>query len=148
MEKQKVAGKRPGGHLMERSPTREEFCQAVQQEAARLADQVWERVVAAGTTRDVDVWLREQGGALLRAIVGEALTARAEALGSAGRCACGGPFQFRQRRPFQVHTVLPGRDADVRALYGQCATCHRGHWPVLHELGVDAEGVTVGLQEL
>jgi hypothetical protein len=39
---------------MERSTTREEFCQAVQQEAARLADQVWERVVATGSTREVD----------------------------------------------------------------------------------------------
>jgi len=133
---------------MERSTTREEFCQAVQQEAARLADQVSERVVAAGSMRDVDVWLREQGGALLRAIVGEALPARAEALGSTGHCACGGPFQFRQRRPFRVHTVLPGRDADVRALYAQGAACHRGHWPVVHEVGVDAEGFTVGLQEL
>ena len=133
---------------MERSTTREEFCQAVQREAARLADQVWDRVVVAGTTRDVDLWLREQGGALLRAIVGEVLTARAEALGGAGRCACSGPLQFRQRRPFRVHTVLPGRDVDVRALYAQCGACHRGHWPVLHELGVDAEGFTVGLQEL
>ena len=39
---------------MKRSPTREEFCQAVPQETARLAEQVWKRVVAAGRTRDVD----------------------------------------------------------------------------------------------
>ncbi len=133
---------------MERSTTREEFCQAVQQEAARLADQVWERVVATGATREVDGWLREQGGALVRAILGAALTARAEALGGAGQCVCGGALKFRQRRPFRVHTVLPGRDADVRALYAQCVACHREHWPVLQELGVDAEGFTVGLQEL
>jgi hypothetical protein len=133
---------------MERSTTREEFCQAVQQEAARLADQVWDRVVAVGRTRDVDGWLREEGGTLLRAILGTALTARADALGGAGRCACGGARQFRQRRPCRVHTVLPGRDVEVRAVYAQCAICHRGHWPVLHELGVDAEGFTVGLQEL
>lgn len=133
---------------MERSITREEFCQAVEQETRRLAEQVWERVVAAGTTRDADAWLREQGGAVLRAILGAALTARAEALGSEGRCGCGGPIRFRQRRPFCVHTVLPGRDVDVGALYGQCEACHRGDWPVLAELGVDAEGFTEGLQEL
>ena len=133
---------------MKRSTTREEFCQAVQAEAARFADQVWERVVASGQTRDVDGWLREQGGAWLRALLGQALTARADALGGAGACACGGRVQFRQRRPARLHTVLPGRDVDVRAVYGQCAACHRGHWPVLAEVGVDGAGFTVGLQEL
>ena len=133
---------------MERSTTREEFCQAVQEEAARLAEHVWERIVAAGRTRDADTWLRDQGGALLRASLGAALTARAEALGGLGECACGGSLRFRQRRPFRVHTVLPGRDADGRAHYAQCETCHRGSWAVLDELGVDAEGFTVGLQEL
>jgi hypothetical protein len=133
---------------MERSTTREEFCQAVQQEAGRLAEQVWARLVAAGSTRDADTWLRGAGGALLRGILGLALTARAEVLGGEGRCSCGGRLQFRQRRPCQVHTVLPGRDVDARAIYARCETCHRGHWPVLDEVGVDAEGFTVGLQEL
>lgn len=133
---------------MERSTTREEFCQAVQQEAARLAEQVWDGVVTSGARRDVDTWLREQGGMLLRRILGLALTARAEVLGGSGTCACGGPQQFRQRRPVRLHTVLPGRDVALRAVYGQCVRCHRGQWPVLAELGVDAEGFTVGLQEL
>jgi hypothetical protein len=39
---------------MERSTTREEFCQAVQQEAARLAEQVWDGVVTSGAGR---VWV-------------------------------------------------------------------------------------------
>lgn len=133
---------------METSTTREEFCQAVQQEAARLAAHVWERVVADGALRDIDTWLRQEGGAVLRSILGHALTARAEALGGAGACACGGLVQFRQRRPFAVHTLLPGRDVAVQAVYSQCTACRRGHWPVLHELGVDAEGFTLGLQAL
>ena len=91
---------------------------------------------------------RAGGGAWLRALLGQALTARADALGGAGACACGGRVQFRQRRPARLHTVLPGRDVDVRAVYGQCAACHRGHWPVLAEVGVDGAGFTVGLQEL
>jgi hypothetical protein len=133
---------------MERSTTREEFCQAVEQAASQLGEQVWERVVVNGRTREADAWLREHGGAVLRAILGQALTARAEALGSEGRCGCGGAIRFRQRRPFRVHTVLPGRDVDVGALYAQCEACRRGHWGVLAELGVDGEGFTVGLQEL
>ena len=133
---------------MERSTTREEFCQAVQEEAGRFAEQVWDRVVAHGPARDADTWVRERGGTLLRAILGQALTARAEALGGTGGCACGGRVQFRQRRWCRVHTVLPGRDVDARAIYAQCEACHRGHWPVLDEVGVDGEGFTVGLQEL
>lgn len=133
---------------MERSTTREEFCQAVERLAQQLAEDVWARVVAAGATSDADRWLREHGGALLRAILGRALTARAAILGAAGTCPCGGPLRFRQRRPARVHTMLPGRDVDVQALYAQCAVCRRGQWPVLRELGTDAEGFTVGLQEL
>ena len=49
---------------METSTAREDFCQAVQQETARLAAQVWERVVADGAMRDIDPWLREEGGAV------------------------------------------------------------------------------------
>jgi Uncharacterised protein family (UPF0236) len=133
---------------MERSTTREEFCQAVCEEAGRFAEQMWNRLVVHGTTRDADTWVREHGGVVLRAMLGQALTARAEALGGESRCRCGGRVQFRQRRSCRVHTVLPGRDVDVRAVYAQCATCHRGHWPVLEEVGVDAEGFTVSLQEL
>jgi hypothetical protein len=109
---------------------------------------MWDHLVVHGTTREADMWVREHGGAVLRAMLGQALTARADALGGAGRCPCGGPVPFRQRRSCQLHTVLPGRDVDVRAVYAQCEACHRGRWPVLAEVGVDAEGFTVSLQEL
>jgi len=94
------------------------------------------------------VWLRETGGQFLRQVLGAAVTARAARRGAAGRCGCGGAMTFRQHRPFRLHTVLPGRDVDVRLVYEQCGTCRRGQWPVREELAVDAEGFTRGLQEL
>jgi hypothetical protein len=43
---------------------------------------------------------------------------------------------------------VAGREVDATLLYGQCAQCHAGMWPVLHELGADPEGFTPALQAL
>ena len=45
---------------MERSITREEFCQAVRDEVEAFATEVWQTVVEGGETERVDAWLREQ----------------------------------------------------------------------------------------
>lgn len=133
---------------MERSITREAFSQAVREAAAQLASEVWQDVVDGERGAGADTWLRQRGGAFLREVLGAAWTARAEHVGVRGRCECGGTQQFRQRRPMQLHTVLPGRDVAVRVLYGQCEQCHVGVRPLLSDIGVDAEGFTSGLQEL
>lgn len=133
---------------MGRSITRDEFSQAVNDAAARLASEVWTAVVETADGVGADAWLRERGGAFLREVLGAAWTARAERVGITGQCRCGGPYQFRQRRPMQVHTVLPGRDVAVRVPYGQCEACHAGVRPLVAALGVDAEGFTPALREL
>lgn len=133
---------------MERCTTREEFCQQVSGLAEALAQEVWTTVVDT-TSEGADVWLRARGGAWLRGVLGEALTARAERLGTPGPCgACGGAPGFRQHRPKRVHTVLPGRDVETSLVYGQCAQCQTGVWPLLQELGTDAEGFTPALQQM
>lgn len=132
---------------MERCTTRAEFCQAIQTMTETLASELWTTVVEGGSA-GADAWLRMHGGAWLRRALGVALTARADALGVSGRCGCGGARTFRQHRPVRVHTVLPGRDVDTTLVYGQCTQCHQGTWPVLGELGVDAEGFTPALQTL
>ena len=83
----------------------------------------------------------------MRRMLGLALTARAEQLGVSGVCACGGRLVFREHRPM-VHTVLPGRDVETTLVYGQCAECQAGVWPLLRELGTDPEGFTPALQAL
>lgn len=111
---------------MERSTTRAAFCQALQTLTEPLAEAVWTRLVA-GDLSDADTWLRATGSAWLRQVLGAAVTARAEQLGVAARCACGGAVTFRQRRPARIHTVLAGRDIEATVQYGQCAACQRGH---------------------
>ena len=111
---------------MERCTTREEFCQHVSGLAERLAEEIWTTVVAT-TSEGADTWLRAQGGAWLRRVLGAALTARADRLGTSGPCGtCGGPLGFRQHRPVRVHTVLPGRDVETTVVYGQCGQCRAG----------------------
>ena len=132
---------------MERCTTREEFCQAIGALAEAWAGALWTTVVET-TSADADVWVRTHGGALLRGALGVAVTARAERLGVSATCGCGGTLAFRQHRPTRVHTVLPGRDVDATVIYGQCATCRRGTWPVLGEIGVDGEGFTPALHAL
>lgn len=61
---------------------------------------------------------------------------------------CGGARGFRQHRPMRVHTVVPGRDVETTLVYGQCAQCQAGVWPLLQELGTDAEGFTPALQQM
>jgi hypothetical protein len=132
---------------MERCTTRAEFCQAIHTLTEAFAHELWTTVVEGGSA-DADAWLRVHGGTWLRQALGVALTARAEAVGVAGACACGGAWTFRQRRPMRVHTVLPGRDVETTLVYGQCAACRQGRWPVLQELGTDAEGFTPALRAL
>jgi hypothetical protein len=132
---------------MERCTTREEFCQQVGALAEGWANELWAAVVET-TSAEADTWLRAHGGTWLRQVLGAALTARAERMGVAGVCACGGTWRFRQHRPVQVHTVVPGRDVATTVVYGQCDQCHRGVWPLLDELGTDAEGFTPALQAL
>jgi hypothetical protein len=133
---------------MERSITCDGFAQAVSEAAVQLAREVWQEVVDGERGAGADTWLRQRGGAFLREVLGAAWTARAERLGVAGACGCGGAHRFRQRRAMQLHTVLPGREVAVRLQYGQCDRCHGGVRPLLRDVGVDAEGFTSALQEL
>jgi hypothetical protein len=132
----------------QRVTTRAEFAEEVRQLAEELGEVVWEQVVEQGHTAEADRWLREHGAAMLRGMLGAAWTARSERLGVQGHCGCGGTLRFRQHQHGEVHTVLPGRDVRVEVQYGQCERCHRGHVPVLAEIGVDEKGFTAGLQEL
>lgn len=133
---------------METCTTREEFCQQVSGLAERLAEEIWTAVVDT-TSEGADTWLRARGGAWLRRVLGAALTARADRLGTPGTCGtCGGLLGFRQHRPVRVHTVLPGRDVETTVVYGQCVQCQAGSRPLLRELGTDAEGFTPALQEM
>ena len=133
---------------MERCTTRAEFCQVVSALAETWAEELWTTVVEAEGSQDADTWVRLHGGAWLRRVLGVALTARAEQLGVPGVCACGGPLGFRQHRSVRLHTVLPGRDVEVTLVYAQCGRCHAGTWPMLREIGADAEGFTPALQAL
>ena len=132
----------------ERVTTRAEFDEVVRRLATALGEVVWAQVVEQGKTAAADGWLRAQGGAMLRGVLGAAWTARSERLGVSGRCACGGVVGFRQHQHWAVHTILPGRDVGVEVQYGQCERCHRGRVPVLAEMRVDEKGFTEGLQEL
>ena len=82
----------------ERVTTRAEFGEAVRRLATALGELVWEQVVEQGQTAGADGWLREQGGALQRRILGAAWTARSERLGVSGSCGCGGTLRFRQHQ--------------------------------------------------
>src|SRR6266496_6055660 len=128
--------------------TRAEFQEAIRSLAVELAEAVWEQVVEQGHSADADRGLREQGGAMLRGVLGAAWTARSERLGVNGSCACGGALRFRQHQRRAVHTILPGRDVAVAVQYGQRERCRRGQVPVLAEMRVDEKGFTEGLQEL
>lgn len=134
--------------MEERVTTRAEFAEAVRRLAVALGEVVWEQVVEQGHTATADGWLREQGAAMLRKMLGVAWTARSERLGVGGSCGCGGALRFRQHQRWAVHTVLPGRDVAVAVQYGQCERCHRGQVPLLAEMRVDEKGFTEGLQEL
>lgn len=119
----------------------------LQQEFAELATWIEKTIVEDGCIRP-DELLRERAGKALRVALGKALSARAEKIGVVGDCPCGKALRFRQRCPFTLHTVLPGRDAKVRIPYGQCESCRRWSAPLLEELGCDAEGFMPALCDL
>jgi hypothetical protein len=134
---------------MQINTTREEFSKLASRMAQELAEQVWEELVETDQgIAQADTWMRNKGSRFLRKVLGEALTLRAERTGVEGVCPCGGVVEFRQRRPFQLHTVLSGRDVNVKVQYGQCADCGKGQTPLLNEMKVDREGFTQALQEL
>jgi Uncharacterised protein family (UPF0236) len=116
-------------------------------EFEKLSSWIVEKVVDEGCERP-DELLRERAGEALRAALGKALSARAEKIGVESDCSCGKPLRFRQRCPFTLHTVLPGRDAKVRIPYGRCESCGRWSAPLLEELGCDAEGFMPALRDL
>jgi hypothetical protein len=133
---------------MKTATTRREFREAVEHAASKFAGEVWDRITMAGGADRADEVMRRSGGALLREILGRALSARSEKLGVEGTCACGGKLEFRQHRPVTLHTILPGRDVKVSTLYGQCDLCREGRFPLLAEMRVDSEGFTAALCEL
>src|SRR5438552_19181933 len=94
----------------ERVTTRAEFDEVVRRLATALGEVVWAQVVEQGKTAEADGWLREQGGAMLRGVLGAAWAARSERLGASGRGACGGGGGGRQHQHRAVHTIPAGRD--------------------------------------
>src|SRR2546427_13216700 len=93
----------------ERVTTRAEFDEVVRRLATALGEVVWAQVVEQGKTAAADGWLRAQGGAMLRGMLGAAWTARSERLGGSGRCACGGGGGVGQHQQWEGETHLPGR---------------------------------------
>jgi hypothetical protein len=134
---------------MDPSITFEEFHARLSTETERFAREAWAELVESQKPVRVDKWMRERGGALLRQALGLLLEAKSEQLGVAGPCSCGeGEFTFRQRRKVRLHTILPGRDVDTVARYGQCSHCRKGRFPLLEQVGNDTEGYTPELREL
>ena len=134
---------------MKSSITREEFSKEVSRLSEEFAEQVWQSVMEAeADVERCDEWMRGKGSEYLREVLGKALSQRSERLGVSGTCECGGSIEFRQHRPFRVHTVLAGRDVELSAVYAQCCECRQGKYPLLEEMRVDQEGFTQALQEL
>ncbi len=134
---------------MKSSITREEFSKEVSRLSEEFAEQVWQSVVEVeADVERCDEWMRGKGSEYLREVLGKALSQRSERLGVSGTCECGGSIEFRQHRPFRVHTVLAGRDVELSAVYAQCCECRQGKYPLLEEMRVDQEGFTQALQEL
>ncbi len=133
---------------MEVATTAEELSTAFGAIARQFAATVWAEVVEQGDLRVADLWMRKHGSAVLRELLGAALSARADRLGVPGKCKCGQSFAFRQHRPVSLHTVLTGRDVAVHVQYGQCDSCHLGVLPLCEAMGVDAEGFTPALREM
>src|SRR5262249_271366 len=138
-----------GGHLTVKSKIafRGALRKTLRNEFEKLASWIEDKVVDEGVERP-DELLRERAGETLRVALGKALSAGAERIGVEGDCSCGKPLRFRQRCPFTLHTVLPGRDAKVRIPYGRCEACGRWSAPLLEEIGCDAEGFMPALRDL
>lgn len=125
-----------------------EFNQALSKQLESFSREAWRALVEDERPPRPDRWMREHGGALLRRALGLIMEARSERLGGDGACECGGEMVFRQRRKVRMHTVLPGRDVDTVVGYTQCSKCKCGAFPLLREVGTDAEGFTPELREL
>lgn len=133
---------------MEVATTAEELGKAFGAIAREFAGTVWAEVVEQGDLRWTDTWMRQHGSAVLREMLGAALSARADRLGVQGKCGCGHAVLFRQHRPAKVHTILAGRDVAVQLQYGQCESCQRGVQPLSEAMGLDGEGFTPALREM
>ncbi len=116
--------------------------------AGEFAQGLLASVVDAPSVERADEWMRKHGSALLRRMLGLALMLRAEKRRTQGRCACGQALEFRQHRPFTLHTVLPGRDVPVSLPYCTCRHCRTGSLPLVEELGADREGFSPALREM
>lgn len=110
---------------------------------------VWE-MANGDNLVDLDAMLREEAGKVFRELMGMALSARGGKgrCGNEIRCQCGGNAGFRQYRERRLETVLQGKDVDVTAAYYLCAKCRKATIPLLREMGIGSDGVTVSLREL
>jgi hypothetical protein len=110
---------------------------------------VWE-LASGSEVVELDSVLREEGGKVFRELMGTALSAR----GNKGRygeevsCSCGGEARFRQNRKRILETVLPGKEVVVEAAYYVCERCRKSVIPLLKEMGIGSDGMTVGLREM
>jgi hypothetical protein len=135
---------------VEPSITHEEFRKRAAKAAEEFAEATWAEIVDGGNVERADEWMRKQGTALLRKMLGDALTARSDRVRRRGQgtCSCGQAVKYLQRKPVTLHSVLAGRDVKARVWYGDCASCATGIFPLLQSMKVDAEGFTVALREL
>jgi hypothetical protein len=117
-------------------------------EAGLFVDQLLRSVVDVDEGQRSDEWMKSEGGAFLRRLLSAALTLRGERKFRDAPCSCGGRSEFKQHRPFEIHTVLPGRDVSLLVPYALCAGCKKSAMPLLVDLKTDAEGFTPALREL
>jgi hypothetical protein len=133
---------------MDTSITKAEFTAAIQKLSAQFAAETWDSLVDKGELRGSDQAFRASGGRFLREVLGRAWSAAAAKQEVRRTCSCGGDVEFREIRPVVLHTVLAGRDVEVKAKYVQCGTCRSGGFPLLAALHADAEGFTESLRAL
>ena len=83
----------------------------------------------------------------LWALAGESLDALAAE--TAGRCGCGcGCGRRRERRRETVAVDVLGDQVELPCTYLYCRHCHQGESPVRRWLGVEAGGVSLGLERV
>jgi hypothetical protein len=128
--------------------TPQQLREYVRDEAMGFAEALLASVVDAQDGRDVDVWMKAEGSSLLRQLLAAALMLRAEKRFRDTLCSCGQKASFKQHRPFEIHTVVPGRDVSLQIPYAFCTSCREGSLPLLADLGADAEGFTPALRQL
>jgi len=128
--------------------TIEELRESVRNSATAFTNLLVEGVVEAQQVERADEWIKEKGSVFLRQALSAALSLRAERQSREAPCECGGVARFRQHRPYELHTVVPGRDVWLDLPYAVCRDCHKSVMPLLKELRSDAEGFTPALREL